>query len=132
MYKSKPYKMYKIFEEIYRTKDYSLVKNYGIIEQIMNPFNKIMINEYIYYEYKYKYGYRREDSTHILNSIENSILKVNNYNIKLTTSNNYSRFFDILSTYNDNLFVCDFENYDYFWLSKLRTKSLQDNNLIVQ
>ncbi len=132
MYKNKPYKMYKIFEEIYRTKDNSLIKNYGIIEQIINPFNKIMINEYISYEYKFKYGYKREDNIHYLNNIENSIMTINNYNIKLKTSNNYSRFFDILNTYNDNLFVCDFENYDYFWLSKLKLSSLQSKELIVQ
>ncbi|MGM9882528.1 MAG: sporulation inhibitor of replication protein SirA [Bacilli bacterium] len=125
MYKNKPYKMYKIFEEIYRTKDYDKILTYGIFEQIANPFNKIMINEYIYYEYKFKYGYRREENKHILNNNENSTLIVNNYNIKLRTMNNYSKFFDILGTYNNNLFVCDFENSDYFWLSKLRSNTLQ-------
>lgn len=125
MYRNKPYKMYKIFEEIYRTKDYDKVLTYGIFEQIANPFNKIMINEYIYYEYKFKYGYKREENRHILNNGENSTLIVNNYNIKLKTINNYSKFFDILSTYNNNLFVCDFENSDYFWLSKLRSNALQ-------
>lgn len=125
MYKNKPHKMYKIFEEIYRTKDYDKILTYGIFEQIANPFNKIMINEYIYYEYKFKYGYRREENRHILNNNENSTLIVNNYNIKLRTMNNYSKFFDILGTYNNNLFVCDFENSDYFWLSKLRSNTLQ-------
>ena len=125
MYKNKPHKMYKIFEEIYRSKDYDKILTYGIFEQIANPFNKIMINEYIYYEYKFKYGYRREENRHILNNNENSTLIVNNYNIKLRTMNNYSKFFDILGTYNNNLFVCDFENSDYFWLSKLRSNTLQ-------
>ena len=38
--------------------------------------------------------------------------------------------FNDINNYNNNLFVCDFENMDYFWLSKLN--SLQNNNLIVQ
>ena len=110
MYKDKPFKMYKIFEEIYYSRDYNSIKAYHVLEEIANPFNKIMLNEYIYNEYKYKYGYKRKDNIHYLNTIDKSILRINNYN--------------------NNLFVCDFENMDYFWLSKLN--SLQNNNLIVQ
>ena len=94
MYKDKPFKMYKIFEEIYYSRDYNSIKAYHVLEEIANPFNKIMLNEYIYNEYK------------------------------------YSIFFNDINNYNNNLFVCDFENMDYFWLSKLN--SLQNNNLIVQ
>ena len=110
MYKDNPFKMYKIFEEIYYSRDYNSIKAYHVLEEIANPFNKIMLNEYIYNEYKYKYGYKRKDNIHYLNTTDKSILRINNYN--------------------NNLFVCDFENMDYFWLSKLN--SLQNNNLIVQ
>ena len=100
MYKNKPFKMYKIFEEIYYSKSY----------------------EYIYYEFKLKYGYKRNGNKHNLNTSENSTLQINNYNIKLITENNYSIFFKYLNNYNNNLFVCDFENMDYFWLCKLYNK----------
>lgn len=130
MYKDNPFKMYKIFEEIYYTKDYDGIKAYHILEDIANPFNKIMLNEYIYFEYKLKYGYKRKDNIHYLNTIERSILRINNYNIKIITESNYSSFFTEISNYNNNLFVCDFENMDYFWLSKLN--SLQKKDLIVQ
>ena len=69
-------------------------------------------------------------SIHYLNTTDKSILRINNYNIKIETENNYSIFFNDINNYNNNLFVCDFENMDYFWLSKLN--SLQNNNLIVQ
>ena len=130
MYKDKPFKMYKIFEEIYYTNDYNNIKTYNVLEEIANPFNKIMLNEYIYNEYKYKYGYKRNNNIHYLNTTSKSILRINNYNIKLETESNYSIFFNDINNYNSNLFVCDFKNMDYFWLSKL--KSLQNNNLIVQ
>ena len=48
MYKDKPFKMYKIFEEIYYSRDYNSIKAYHVLEEIANPFNKIMLNEYIY------------------------------------------------------------------------------------
>ena len=107
MYKNKPFKMYKIFEEIYYSKSYDSLNTYRNFETVAVPFNKIMLNEYIYYEFKLKYGYKRNG---------------NKYNIKLITENNYSIFFKYLNNYNNNLFVCDFENMDYFWLCKLYNK----------
>lgn len=130
IYKDNPFKMYKIFEEIYYSRDYDSVKTYHILEEIANPFNKIMLNEYIYFEYKLKYGYKRKDNIHYLSTTERTTLRINNYNIKLETESNYSVFFNDISNYNNNLFVCDFENMDYFWLSKL--SSLQKDKLIVQ
>lgn len=119
MYKNKPFKMYKIFEEIYYSKSYESLSTYRDFSTVVNSFNKKMLNEYIYYEFRLKYGYSKQDNKHNLNNSENSVLIINNYNIKLTTENNYSIFFKYLNNYNNNLFVCDFENMDYFWLSKL-------------
>ena len=132
MYKDKPFKMYKIFEEIYYSRDYDSIKAYHVLEEIANPFNKIMLNEYIYNEYKYKYGYKRCGNVHTLNSGEKTLLRINNYNIKLKTENNYSVFFKYLNRYNSNLFVCDFENKDYFWLSILENGSLQKDKAVVK
>ena len=122
MYKNKPFKMYKMFEEIYYSKSYDSLNTYRNFETVAVPFNKIMLNEYIYYEFKLKYGYKRNGNKHNLNTSENSTLQINNYNIKLITENNYSIFFKYLNNYNYNLFVCDFENMDYFWLCKLYNK----------
>ena len=102
MYKNKPFKMYKMFEEIYYSKSYDSLNTYRNFETVAVPFNKIMLNEYIYYEFKLKYGYKRNGNKHNLNTSENSTLQINNYN--------------------NNLFVCDFENMDYFWLCKLYNK----------
>lgn len=132
IYKKYPYKMYKIFEEIYNTRNYDDVKTYHILEEVANPFNKIMLNEYIYSEYKYKYGYKRKENIHTLNSSEKTILRINNYNIKIETENNYSVFFKYLNNYNNRLFVCDFENKDYFWLNILMESSLQKEKSIVK
>ena len=130
LYKNKPFKMYKIFEEMYYTRNYDSIRTYHVLEEIASPFDKVVLNEYIYYEYKLKYGYKREDNLHTLNSSERTTLRINNYNIKIQTDNNYTVFFKYLNNYNSNLFVCDFENKDYFWLCKLKT--LQKELSIVQ
>lgn len=132
MYKNNPFKMYKIFEEIYNTKEYDSVKTYHVFEQVADPFNKIMLNEYIYYEFKYKYGYKRNENIHTLNNNEKTTIRINNYNIKIETENNYTIFFEYLNKYNNSLFVCDFANKDYFWLNKLKKNSLQKEESIVK
>ena len=130
MYNNNPFKMYKIFEEIYYSRNYDNIKSFRVMEEVSVPFNKIMLNEYIYFEYKLKYGYKRKDNIHILNTDEKTTLRINNYNIKIETDSNYSTFFDDIKSYNSNLFVCDFDNKDYFWLSKLN--SLQKEYSIVK
>ena len=126
MYKNNPFKMYKLFEEIYNTKDYDKTKAFYILEQIANCFNKDMLNEYIFFELKYKYGYIRDNNIHIIKGKENTYVRINNYNIKIETDTNYTIFFNYLKNYNTNLFICDFANKDYFWLNKLEVKSLQN------
>ena len=130
MYKNNPFKMYKIFEDIYYSRNYDNIKTFRVMEEVSVPFNKIMLNEYIYFEYKLKYGYKRMDNIHILNTDEKTTLRINNYNIKIETDSNYSTFFGDIKSYNSNLFVCDFDNKDYFWLSKLN--SLQKEYSIVK
>lgn len=130
MYNNNPFKMYKIFEEIYYSRNYDNIKSFRVMEEVSVPFNKIMLNEYIYFEYKLKYGYKRKDNIHILNTDEKTTLRINNYNIKIETDSNYSIFFDDIKSYNNNLFVCDFHNKDYFWLCKLN--SLQKDYSIVK
>ena len=132
MYKRYPYKMYKIFEEIYNMREYDPFKTFHNLEEVASPFDKKMLNEYIFSEYKYKYGYKRKDNIHVLNSSEKTILRINNYNIKIKTENNYSMFFKYLNNYNNNLFVCDFDSKDYFWLNILEESSLQKSKSIVK
>lgn len=133
MYKNKPFKMYKILEEIYRTKEYDIMLTYHVFEQVASPFNKKILNEYLYHNYNFRNGYTRKGNTHIINNgRENSKLTINNSNIKIRTMNNYSAFLEVLNSYDDNLFVCDFNSKDYFWLSKLCSSSLQKDKMIVK
>ena len=132
-YKNKPFKMYKILEEIYYTKDYNLSFTYHIFNEVANKFHKNILNNYIYDNYKYLDGYIKDGNTHIINNNnELSKLVVSSSSIRIKSLNNYTLFFNLLSLYDDNLFICDFNNKDYFWLSKLRVSSLQKEEMIVK
>ena len=42
----------------------------------------------------------------------------------MKTNNNYSSFFETMKEYNKNIFICDFENEDFFWLNKINFETL--------
>ena len=50
---------------------------------------------------------------------EVSILKVKKSHLVLDSNSTYSSFLNFLSEYNSNLFVCDFINGDYFFLTDI-------------
>ena len=57
------------------------------------------------------------------NLTENTKLTVYNTYIKIKTNKNITDFFRVLEN-EENIFICDFNNKDYFWLSKVNAKNL--------
>ena len=77
MYKNKPFKMYKMLEEIYHTKNTDLVLTYRMFEQIASPFNKNEVNNYIDNYLKDKVYYMKSNNIHLIsNNIEYSKLSI--------------------------------------------------------
>ena len=67
--------------------------------------------------------YNNKANIHLISNYhEYSKLMVSNYCLKLKSSINYPTFFDSLQKFNNKLFVCDFENQDYFWLENVHKK----------
>ena len=130
IYKRWPYKMYKIIEELYYTKDYDMLISYRYYKKFALEFNKLSINEYIYNINKGNNNYYRDNNIHILNNDNYNKLKVNSACLILNTNDIYSVFLNDLSEYLDNVFICDFKNKDYFWLESLN-KDRQNNLSLV-
>ena len=133
MYKNKPYRIYKILEEMYNVKKSDIVLSYKLFEQIAYSFNKNKLNEYVNYLFKYNTSYYNRLYSHIIcNNQEYTKLTINNSNIKIKSNINYPSFLDILINYSDNIFVCDFINKDYFWLCKLVEKDCKKSEYEVK
>ena len=130
IYKKWPYKMYKIIEELYYTKDYDMLISYKYYKKFAVEFNKLAINEYIYKQNKTNKNYHRDNNIHILNNDKYNKLTINNTCIILKTNDIYSVFLNDLNNYLDSVFVCDFKNKDYFWLDTLN-KDRQNNLSLV-
>lgn len=133
MYKNKPFKMYKMLEEIYHTRNSDVVLTYRMFEQIASPFDKNKVNNYIDNYLKDKAYYMRSNNIHLIsNNIEYSKLSVSNSNLKIKTNINFTSYFDILDNYTNNIFVCDFINKDYFWLQNISKKDRQKHVYLVK
>ncbi len=126
-YNSKPYSLYKIFEQIYNLNNNDIILGYRIFEQIAVPFNKNNVNDYIYNKHCGELSYSRNINKHTIKNLyfdEISKLTVYNSHLKIKTNVNYPTFIDSLKQFENNIFVCDFINKDYFWLDKIEKETL--------
>lgn len=133
IYSNKPYKLYKMLEEIFHVNDYDMILSYKIYEQVAITFDKNEFNKYIKNKYCTCYYYLTNKLNHIYsNNDEYSKLIINNSNLKIKSNVNISIFFKDIVNYYDNIFVCDFVNKDYFWLEKIIKKDGQSEKIKVK
>lgn len=120
MYDKYPYKLYKMLEDTYFTSKHNMLLSTSLYEQIITNFNKLFVNNYLFANHKLDAYYYHKNNTHVISSrSEYSKLMVSSYCLKLKTNLNYPKFLDSICDYSDNIFICDFENKDYFWLNKV-------------
>lgn len=120
--KNNPYNLYKAIEGIYHLKQEELSTAYNFFTQISDTFNKETLNNNIFEYYKNKYTYTKVNNTHMINDYytdEKSKLIINKTFLIIKTTLEYSSFLKTITRKN-NIFVCDFDNIDYFWLEELQ------------
>lgn len=123
LYYNKTYYLYKMLEEISKSSKNDFIISYRLFEQMAVAFNKTEINSKIYRRYAFDSNYLKTLNKHVLdNKVEKTKLTVYNTYIKIKTNKNITEFFKVLSN-EENIFVCDFNNKDYFWLSKVTSKN---------
>lgn len=124
LYYNKTYYLYKMLEQISKSSKNDFIISYRLFEQMANPFNKTKINAEIYKRYENNLYYQKNLNKHVLDNVfEKTKLTVYNTYIKIRTNKNVTEFFNVLDD-EEGIFVCDFNNKDYFWLSKVSSKSL--------
>lgn len=126
-YSKKPYSLYKILEQIYRLKNNDIVLGYRLLEQVTEPFGTRRTDKFIYKKHLNELEYSRLDDGHMIKNLyseEITFLKVFHSHVRIKTNNNYSSFFNSIQEYDENIFVCDFENQDFFWMNKINFETL--------
>ena len=126
-YSKKPYSLYKILEQIYRLKNNDIVLGYRLLEQVTEPFGTRRTDKFIYKKHLNELEYSRLDDGHMIKNLyseEITFLKVFHSHVRIKTNNNYSSFFNSIQEYDENIFICDFENQDFFWMNKINFETL--------
>lgn len=124
LYYNKTYYLYKMLEQISKSSQNDFIISYRLFSQMATAYSKVEINSNIYKAFEYNDKYMKTLNKHILNDgVEKTKLTVYNTYIKIKTNQNLTSFFKVLNK-EKNIFVCDFNNKDYFWLSKVSSKSL--------
>ncbi len=132
VYRNKPYKLYKMLEEMYYTKEYDVIATYKSYKQMASEFYTLSFNEYICNSFYGNYNYERQSNAHLYkDGFEVSKLIVGSSNLKIVSNLNYPIFFNIINDYIDDVFICDFKEKDYFWLDKVIINDGQkEDNLV--
>ncbi len=123
LYKNKPRTLYQMMEQISKVNRKDCKFAFKLFEQIALPFNKVDLHKYIQrYD---NYHIKISEDTYILNDMsthEVTKIIVGSSRIKVLTNQNNPVIFKLLQGYDDNLYVCDFDGDDYFWLNKINFK----------
>ena len=118
--KETPYNLYRTIESFYYYDNLNSNISFNIYHDIFDTFDINYINNRIINVFKNNSHYNYKDGIHEYYnkySLENSKLKAYKSHILLKTNGiKSSLLFNYLMS--DNLFVCDFENKDYFWLNE--------------
>jgi len=117
--------LYSILESIYNRSNEDIVLCYEVFNAIVNPINKNEINNYIKKKNLGEQNYICYNYTHSINDYyldEYTKMYINNSHIKIDTNKNAPSFFSDIRKIK-NIFVCDFDNHDYFLLEKALYKS---------
>ena len=124
LYCNKTFYLYKMLEEISKSSENDFKISYRLFNQIAIPYNKSYINSLLYKKYMYNNNYEKILDKHkLIDEVERTKLTVFTTYIKVKSNKNIPVFFKDLKD-EINVFVCDFNNKDYFFLNKVISKSL--------
>lgn len=116
-----PYNIYKNMEQIKKYNKKELDFCYNIYDQLIECIPKDSFNKVIAKKYKENVYYQKNYNVHhIFNKYrpEETILTINNSYILLETNYIKPSFLKELA-FDKDLFVCDFDNRDFFWIEEL-------------
>lgn len=116
IYKNKSYVLYKNLEKLYYLKAYDFSYGLNIYNTLCDNISVKLLNNYINSRIKHK------RINNIIKIDKNNYLTIKRSCIIMYTNNKKNILFKIFNIYNDNIFVCDFKNNNYFWLNEYLKK----------
>ncbi len=119
--KNNSYQLFRLLDFIYNLDKKEVCKGAELFYKVVDDFNSKKFDIHIFKKYQENYFYTKFQNIHQINNIykkEQSKLTVKKHYLLLESTIVNPTFLDDLKEFN-NLFLCDFENKDYFWLEKI-------------
>lgn len=114
IYRKNSKSLYAILYNLYKLKGDDIRMGSSIYYQLCHVFSKDILINYM----KEKYHLKKKDKYFLNNKYEEIFIKFGYSCVIIYSTSNIPRIFKILYLYNKNIFVADFKNDDYFWLTK--------------
>ena len=122
LYQDKPASLYKILENIYYMHQEDVNYGFAIFRELTNKNKILELSNTIYIKLHKDLVYSKINNEHIINDLyhdEVSILKIKNSHLIIESNKSISSFFKILNSINNDYFVCDFKEKDFFFMDKM-------------
>ena len=119
LYKDIPSVLYNILKTIYYLDKNSVDYGYNLFNQLISNIDKYGLDKDIYINMHKDYPYIKKNDIHIINNLyknEVSRLRINNFFMKLELEQDFSTFYNYLSNKENNLFICNFKETNFFFL----------------
>ena len=117
-YRNNYEELYGLLESIHYLKTEDIILGFNIYQKLVNPMKKEEYNDYIKKNNLGKENYICYNYTPTINDFyfnASTKMIINNSHIKIKTNKNVPSFFYNIRNFK-NIFVCDFNNHDYFLL----------------
>lgn len=115
-YKNASYVLYRIIENLYRLKTYDFSYGINIYKELCMPFPVKLFNNYI--NNKMRYEQINSEVIKIDSLFEETYIRIKPSCVIIYSNVNFPQILKIFNIYNKNIFVCDFEQKDFFWLNR--------------
>lgn len=123
IYKETPSVLYNFLNQLYYFKKENLDYGNELFRQIANKFDKEELDKRLFIKLHNKMKYCKRGDEHIINNLyrdEVSIMKIKKSYIVINSNKNCTEFFDFLNEEDDSIFICDFNNHDYFYANQVK------------
>ena len=126
LYLHKERLLFRTLEGLYNNESHQKANNISLFNQICIPINLSYLNTY----FNNKVFIKNNNNKHLyisMKSNEKTLIELNYSCIIMLTNKNFSRLFKVFNYYSKRIFVCDFENQDYFWLDSQYLNNIHNN-----
>lgn len=119
LYRDTPSVLYSILKSIYYLDRESVEYGYNMFNQLIDIIDKLKLDREMYIDMHKDIPYTKYKDIHIINNLykdEVSRLRINNFFMTLELDQENSSFYNYLNNKENNLFVCNFKNTNFFFL----------------